>query len=112
MQTERLAADGGHVTVELSETDTAIHVNSKTTLTHEDSIRMLREMMRIRTAEETIADLYKEQEMRTPTHFSIGQEAVAVGVCGVLTKDDLAYSGHRCHAHYLATGGDLNTVVS
>src|SRR6266567_4060857 len=112
MQTKRLAADGGHVTVELSETDTAIHVKSNTPLTHEDSIRMLREMMRIRTAEETIADLYKEQEMRTPTHFSIGQEAVAVGVSDVLTRQDVAYSGHRCHAHYLAKGGDLNAMVA
>jgi TPP-dependent pyruvate/acetoin dehydrogenase alpha subunit len=112
MHTQRLAADGGYVTVELSETDTAIHVKSDTTLTAEDSIRMLRGMMRIRTAEETIADLYKEQEMRTPTHFSIGQEAVAVGVSDVLTRQDVAYSGHRCHAHYLAKGGDLNAMVA
>jgi pyruvate dehydrogenase E1 component alpha subunit len=82
------------------------------TLAREDSIRMLRDMMRIRTAEETIADLYKEQEMRTPTHFSIGQEAVAVGVCDVLGKEDVAYSGHRCHAHYLAKGGDLDAMIA
>jgi pyruvate dehydrogenase E1 component alpha subunit len=73
---------------------------------------MLRDMIRIRTIEETIADLYKEQEMRTPTHFSIGQEAVAVGVCSVLNNDDVAYSGHRCHAHYLAKGGDLRAMVA
>jgi pyruvate dehydrogenase E1 component alpha subunit len=73
---------------------------------------MLRDMMRIRSAEETLADLYKEQEMRTPTHFSIGQEAVAVGVCDVLRRDDVAYSGHRCHAHYLAKGGDLDAMVA
>jgi len=68
---------------------------------------LLREMMRIRCAEETLADLYAEQEMRTPTHFSIGQEAVAVGVCAALESDDVVYSGHRCHAHYLAKGGSL-----
>ncbi|MBI2756463.1 MAG: thiamine pyrophosphate-dependent dehydrogenase E1 component subunit alpha [Chloroflexi bacterium] len=69
-------------------------------------------MMRIRTVEETLADLYKEQEMRTPTHFSIGQEAVAVGVSGALRPTDVAYSGHRCHAHYLAKGGDLRGMVA
>ena len=41
-------------------------------------------MIRIRTAEETVARYYPEQEMRTPTHFSIGQEAVSVGVCEAL----------------------------
>ena len=69
-------------------------------------------MMRIRIAEETLADLYKEQEMRTPTHFSIGQEAVAVGVCSALARDDVVYSGHRCHAHYLAKGGALGPMIA
>ncbi len=72
---------------------------------------LLRRMMRIRCAEETLADLYVEQEMRTPTHFSIGQEAVAVGVCAALGVDDVIYSGHRCHAHYLAKGGSLLGMV-
>lgn len=75
-------------------------------------LKLLREMMRIRRAEETLADLYKEQEMRTPTHFSIGQEAVAVGVCAALEREDVVYSGHRCHAHYLAKGGDLPAMVA
>ena len=74
--------------------------------------RLLREMIRIRTVEETIADLYLEAEMRTPTHFSIGQEAVAVGVCAALRRDDVVYSGHRCHAHYLAKGGGLAEMVA
>jgi TPP-dependent pyruvate/acetoin dehydrogenase alpha subunit len=69
-------------------------------------------MMRIRCVEETLADLYPQGEMRTPTHFSIGQEAVAVGVCLALRTDDVAYSGHRCHAHYLAKGGDLDAMVA
>lgn len=72
---------------------------------------LLRQMMRIRCVEETLADLYAEQEMRTPTHFSIGQEAVAVGVCAALRREDVIYSGHRCHAHYLAKGGNLIGMV-
>lgn len=72
---------------------------------------LLRQMMRIRCVEETLADLYAEQEMRTPTHFSIGQEAVAVGVCAALRREDVIYSGHRCHAHYLAKGGSLLGLV-
>jgi TPP-dependent pyruvate/acetoin dehydrogenase alpha subunit len=72
---------------------------------------LLRPMLRIRCIEETLADLYAEQEMRTPTHFSIGQEAVAVGVCATLQPEDVIYSGHRCHAHYLAKGGSLTGMV-
>ena len=74
--------------------------------------RLLRDMIRIRRAEETLADLYPAQEMRTPTHFSIGQEAVAVGVCAALQQTDAIYSGHRCHAHYLAKGGSLDAMVA
>ena len=81
-------------------------------ITRDLSLKLLRGMMRIRRAEETLADLYKEQEMRTPTHFSIGQEAVAVGVCAALERDDVVYSGHRCHAHYLAKGGNLPAMVA
>jgi pyruvate dehydrogenase E1 component alpha subunit len=76
-------------------------------MTGKDATTLLREMIRIRTAEETVARFYPEQEMRTPTHFSIGQEAVSVGVCQALDVTDVAYSGHRCHGEYLAKGGSL-----
>jgi TPP-dependent pyruvate/acetoin dehydrogenase alpha subunit len=75
-------------------------------------ILLYKSMLRIRLVEETLAELYKEQEMKTPTHFSIGQEAVAAGVCTALTKEDLVYSGHRSHAHFLAKGGSLNGLVN
>jgi TPP-dependent pyruvate/acetoin dehydrogenase alpha subunit len=81
-------------------------------LSGEIEIRLYRSMYRIRHAEETLAELYKEKEMRTPTHFGIGQEAVAVGVCDVLTRQDVAYSHHRCHPHYLAKGGSLLGLVA
>jgi pyruvate dehydrogenase E1 component alpha subunit len=81
--------------------------------TREQKLQFLRSMMRIRCVEETLAHLYKEeQQMRTPTHFAIGQEAVAVGVSGALRKEDTVYSTHRCHAHYLAKGGDLRAMVA
>ncbi|HKW93658.1 MAG TPA: thiamine pyrophosphate-dependent dehydrogenase E1 component subunit alpha [Methylomirabilota bacterium] len=69
-------------------------------------------MRRIRRAEETIAALYPEQEIRCPTHLSIGQEAGAAGVCLALRITDTAVSTHRCHAHYLAKGGDLRAMFA
>ena len=75
--------------------------------------QLLRAMLRIRIAEESLAELYRdEQEMRTPTHFSIGQEATPVGVSAALNRDDASYGSHRCHAPYLAKGGDLNAMVA
>ena len=70
------------------------------------------QMNRIRYVEETIANKYSEQEMRCPIHLSIGQEATAVGVISCLTQEDKIYSTHRCHAHYLAKGGNLNAMIS
>lgn len=76
----------------------------------------LREMyytlVKIRKVGERIAELYPEQEMRCPTHLSIGQEAIAVGVCANLRQDDYAFSFHRCHAHYLAKGGDVKRMIA
>ncbi len=69
-------------------------------------------MLRIRRAEEAIVTRYPEQEIRCPTHLSIGQEAVAVGVCAALTMTDTIFSTHRCHAHYLAKGGDLRAMFA
>jgi pyruvate dehydrogenase E1 component alpha subunit len=50
--------------------------------------------------------------MRCPVHLSIGQEAVAVGVCTHLSKKDWVMSAHRSHAHYLAKGGDLKAMFA
>jgi TPP-dependent pyruvate/acetoin dehydrogenase alpha subunit len=69
-------------------------------------------MLRIRLVEEAIADHYGEGEMRCPVHLSIGQEAIAVGVCEAMTQADKVYSTHRCHAHYLAKGGDLKRMFA
>lgn len=74
--------------------------------------RLFREMLRIRTIERRISDRYSEQEMRCPVHLSIGQEAVAVGVCAHLATADKVMSAHRSHGHYLAKGGSLHAMIA
>jgi len=69
-------------------------------------------MFQIRMIEEKIAELYSEQEMRCPVHLSIGQEAVAAGVCANLSRDDYVLSTHRSHGHYLAKGGNLKAMMA
>lgn len=70
------------------------------------------EMLRIRLIEEFIASEYPKQYMRCPTHLSIGQEAVAVGVCQNLKESDYVLSNHRAHAHFLAKGGSLKKMFA
>jgi TPP-dependent pyruvate/acetoin dehydrogenase alpha subunit len=69
-------------------------------------------LLKVRLTEEILAERYKQQEMRTPTHFGIGQEAVAVGVCHALRRDDIVYSHHRCHNHFLAKGGSIYKLAA
>ena len=74
--------------------------------------RLYRSMLRIRLVEEGIAAHYAEQLMRCPVHLCIGQEAVAAGVCDLLSRDDQVLSTHRAHGHYLAKGGDLQAMLA
>jgi len=76
------------------------------------SLSLLRSMLRIRRVEEALANRYAEQEMRCPMHLCIGQEAIAVGVCAALSAEDVVFSNHRAHGHYLAKGGNLNAMVA
>ena len=70
------------------------------------------EMLRIRKIEEAIAEKYHEKKMRCPVHLSVGQEAVAVGVCASLDKNDYCVSAHRSHAHILSLGSDIKKLFS
>ena len=73
---------------------------------------LFRSMLKVRLVEERIIKLYPEGDMRCPTHLSIGQEAVAVGVCANLEPSDYAISAHRSHAHYLAKGGNVSSMFA
>jgi len=69
-------------------------------------------MLRIRLFEERAAELVDAGEIKTPCHLYIGQEAIAVGVCAALERDDYVWGGHRSHGHYLAKGGDLRAMMA
>lgn len=81
-------------------------------LSQSDAKSCLRQMIVIRKAEEKIGDKVTAGEIACPCHLAIGQEAVAVGVSLALRKTDRVFGGHRSHAHYLATGGDLYALFA
>jgi TPP-dependent pyruvate/acetoin dehydrogenase alpha subunit len=82
------------------------------TMTPKLAKELMHRMVYIRRVEEEIARRYPEGKMRCPTHLSVGQEAVAAGVGMALRVDDLAVSGHRAHAHYIAKGGDVPAMIA
>ncbi len=69
--------------------------------------RLLRMMVLIRQFEEQIITVYPAQDMKTPVHLCIGQEAICAGVCAHLKPTDYLFSTHRSHGHCLAKGADI-----
>jgi acetoin:2,6-dichlorophenolindophenol oxidoreductase subunit alpha len=77
-----------------------------------DLVDLLRRMWLIRAFEEKVSSLYAERQIVGLLHLAIGQEAVAVGVCGLLREDDFVFGGHRSHGHALAKGADVNRLMA
>jgi pyruvate dehydrogenase E1 component alpha subunit len=77
-----------------------------------DRTDLLRRMWLIRAFEEKASALYAERQIVGLLHLGIGQEAVAVGVCGLLGRDDFIFGGHRSHGHAIAAGADVNKLMA
>jgi len=78
----------------------------------EQWLRMYRQMLRIRAFEEQVNQLYTRALMPGLAHLYIGEEAVAVGVCEALRKDDYITSTHRGHGHCLAKGASSDRMFA
>jgi TPP-dependent pyruvate/acetoin dehydrogenase alpha subunit len=80
-----------------------------------DAERMLahyRTMSRIRAFEETAEAALQAGEIKGAIHLSIGQEAIASGVCANLARTDLIASNHRGHGHTLAKGASSAAMMA
>lgn len=74
--------------------------------------RLFRTALLIRLVENRIIELYPTDRIQSPVHLSIGQEAVAVGVCDALMADDLVFATYRSHGFYIAKGGGLPAMFA
>ena len=77
-----------------------------------EGLRMYTQMVEIRAFEEKVNDLYTRALMPGLAHLYIGQEAVAVGVCQALTREDYITSTHRGHGHCLAKGARADRMFA
>lgn len=75
-------------------------------------LEMLARMYTIRFFEQEAGRLYQKGRVKGGVHAYIGQEAVAVGVCSLLNKDDYISSTHRGHGHHIAKGADVRKLMA
>jgi pyruvate dehydrogenase E1 component alpha subunit len=73
---------------------------------------MYASLWRIRLFEGQVQRLAAAGEIPGFPHLSTGQEAVAVGVCGQLEREDVLFTSHRGHGHVLAKGSDLTRTFA
>ena len=75
-------------------------------------VNLYRTMLRIRLCEESLVEPIIKGEVKCPCHLCSGQEAVATGVCAVLSENDYIFGTHRSHGHYLAKGGEMSELIA
>jgi 2-oxoisovalerate dehydrogenase E1 component len=80
--------------------------------TPEQQIALNRQMVRIRRCEEALVKLHQRGLVHGACHTYVGQEAVAVGVCAHLSREDVVFSTHRGHGHALAKGVSCRELVA
>jgi len=73
---------------------------------------LFRMMLRIRLCEESFVGPILNREVCTPCHLYSGEEAVAVGLCSALSRDDYVFGNHRSHGHFLAKGGSMKKMAA
>ncbi len=87
------------------------HLNEADPSLH-DWKQMYHALWRIRLFEAQVQRLAAAGEVPGFVHLSSGQEAVAVGVCAHLSREDVLFTGHRGHGHVLAKGSDLQATFA
>jgi TPP-dependent pyruvate/acetoin dehydrogenase alpha subunit len=75
-------------------------------------LHMYQQMVAIRLFEERVNDLYTRALMPGLAHLYIGEEAIAVGICEALTREDYITSTHRGHGHCLAKGASPDRMFA
>jgi TPP-dependent pyruvate/acetoin dehydrogenase alpha subunit len=78
----------------------------------DENFTLYRSMLLIRRFEEHLLIEFSTGKLVGTTHAYIGQEADAAGIFSVTDPDDVVFSNHRCHGHFLAYGGDAYRLAA
>ncbi len=77
-----------------------------------DNADLYRILCIIRRFEETVLENFPKGVFHGTTHTYLGQEANAAGILTHLHPEDIVFSNHRCHGHFIARGGDLHALFA
>jgi TPP-dependent pyruvate/acetoin dehydrogenase alpha subunit len=72
----------------------------------DNNLSLYKTMLLIRRFEEHLLFEFSTGKLVGTTHTYIGQEADAAGIFPVIEPEDVVFSNHRCHGHFLAYGGE------
>jgi len=86
--------------------------NKFSSLSRNEMLGLLRTMIRIRTFESRVEELFLNRKIPGFVHLYIGEEAIATGVMANLTKKDCITSTHRGHGHAIAKGAETNRMMA
>jgi pyruvate dehydrogenase E1 component alpha subunit len=96
----------------IKSTGSALSAAINQRLASEDKLGLFRTMMRIRRFEERSLRAYQAKKIGGFLHLYIGQEAVAVGCCSLMGKDDHVITAYRDHGHAIAVGMGMNELMA
>ncbi len=77
-----------------------------------DLMEKYNKLIFIRMFEQKVLELFSQNLLSGTTHTCIGQEAVAVAAMEYIGENDIVFSNHRCHGHYLAYGGSAEALLA
>jgi pyruvate dehydrogenase E1 component alpha subunit len=95
----------------LNRVETVSALIEEQSLTKEQLLTYLRQLMEIRAFENNVNTLLGKGVIKGASHLYAGQEAVAVGAVGALRPDDLITSTHRGHGHAHSHGDNVATTT-
>lgn len=75
-------------------------------------LQLLETMVRIRSFENRVMELFADGRIPGFVHLYLGEEAIASGVCKNLRSDDVIVSNHRGHGHCIAKGADMKKMMA
>jgi pyruvate dehydrogenase E1 component alpha subunit len=88
------------------------HNNKSSALSTSALLHLYERLLYIRAVSTTLRESALRLELKCPVHFSLGQEATAVGLGAHLRRGDMVVGSHRSHAIFLAKGGSLDAMVA
>ncbi len=74
--------------------------------------RLIRKALGIRLFEQRLLQLFGEGRLFGTVHTCIGQEWTGVALAEHLRPEDVVFSNHRCHGHYLARSGNYTGLFA